>query len=172
MTSSSSQTPPKSNVTDLAGIGLSHGPSTRRAVLLVFPHRKELSIYGAHIEDTFLANPSTPYRVLDRRVRTRVAESPRIRLSDVSAFFPDYAYSNLNTGTVGRLGALRGPGQAGCGQRERSPEVCRRFNFASCRDAGSRPNSNSMRHTSVCFLCRSCHTCYTTDLQFVVTMAP
>jgi hypothetical protein len=45
----------------------------------------------------------------DRRVCTRVTESPRIRLSDVSAFFPDYAYSNLNTGTIGRPGALRGP---------------------------------------------------------------
>jgi hypothetical protein len=67
VTSSSSQTPPKSNVTDLAGIGPSHGPSTRRAVLLVFPHRKELSVYGAHIEDSFLANPSTPYRVLKVR---------------------------------------------------------------------------------------------------------
>jgi hypothetical protein len=111
VTSSSSQTPPKLNVTDLAGIGLSHGPSTRQAVLLVFPHCKELSIYGAHIEDTFLTTKVHLIKCskYDRQVCICVAESPRIWLSDMSAFFPDYAYSNLNTGTIGRLGALWGP---------------------------------------------------------------
>ena len=125
----------------------------KAAVLFVFPHSEELSIYGARIEDTLLANPSTPDRVLkyDRRVRTRVAESPRIRLSDVSAFFPDYAYFNLTTGTIGTLGALRDPGQAWCGRRERSPEVCRRFNFTSCHDMGACGlNSNKVRATRAC----------------------
>jgi hypothetical protein len=94
-------------------------------VLFVLPHCEELSIYGAHIKGTFLANPSTPDRVskYDRRVRTRVAESPRIRLSDVSAFFPDYAASILAQGPLldsGFTGTQARPGVV-------SESVCLKF---------------------------------------------
>jgi hypothetical protein len=65
------------------------------AVLFVYPHRKqELEKYWDHIQETFTAISlaGCPDRVLqnDRRVRTRVAESNRLRLSDLESFSSEY----------------------------------------------------------------------------------
>jgi hypothetical protein len=130
-----------------------------------------------------LRTPFSPTQVHLTECSSTTDESARASLNPPEFGSATCLRSSLTTptpiSTQGPLvdsGLYGDPGQgrqAGCGQRERSPEVCRRFNFVSCRDAGaSRPNSNSMRHTSVCFLCRSCHARHTTDLQFVVTVAP
>jgi hypothetical protein len=110
----------------------------KAAILFAFPHRgEELSIYGAHTEGTFLAIPAAPDLVLkyDIRVRTRVPESPRIRLSDLSLFAPDYMYfinAGATLGTLGGRSTVSTPAAQG-----RSSEICRRFNFGSCRDGGA-----------------------------------
>jgi hypothetical protein len=82
----------------------------KAAVLFVFPHRgRELDSYGTHIEDVFLANLNAADRVIryDKRVRTRAAESPRLRLSDTPAFFTDYQYFILGSGGSSSSGGQR-----------------------------------------------------------------
>jgi hypothetical protein len=123
----------------------------KAAVLFVFPHRQyELDKYGAHIENTFLSNPLGPDRVLkyDRSVRTRAAESGCLRLCDTGEFFSDYNYLIINAGPGPRVSPATGGGQSGTSQRDPSPEICRRFNFSSCRDA------RSCRYRHACIRCR------------------
>jgi hypothetical protein len=123
----------------------------KAAVLFVFPHRQyELDKYGAHIENCFLSNPSTPDRVLkyDRRVRTRAAESGCLRLCDTTEFFADYSYFVINAAPGPRAGPSSGSGGSSrTPQRERSNEICRRFNFTSCRDAAA------CRYRHACIKC-------------------
>jgi hypothetical protein len=121
------------------------------AVVFVFPHRRqELRVYGTHIQDTFLANPNGSDRVLqyDRRVRARAADSARLRLCDVTAFFSDYQYFIHNGGPSGTSGAGRAPAKTPNPQRDSIDDICRRFNFTTCRDAGA------CKFKHVCIKCR------------------
>jgi hypothetical protein len=123
----------------------------KAAVLFVFPHRLfELNKYGAHIENTFLSNPNSADRVLkyDKWVRTHAAESGCLRLSDTREFFSDYNYLVINAGPGPRPPVASGSGQSGTSQRERSSEICQRFNFSTCRDAGT------CRFWHACIKCR------------------
>jgi hypothetical protein len=123
----------------------------RAAVLFVFPHRQyELDKYGAHIESSFLSNPLVHDRVLlyDRRVRTRAAESGLLRLCDTTEFFSDFNYFVLSPGPVQRGSSGGGRARATAGQRNQSSDICRRFNFGTCRDAAS------CKYQHVCIRCQ------------------
>jgi hypothetical protein len=106
------------------------------AVVFLYPHRAdELSTYARFIHNTFIGRAGAPEQVIlyDKRVRTRIAECIRLKLTDTEAFASDF-FQCVVTGTIFKSSSARGGNSTG--PRDRASEICRKYNLGLCGDSG------------------------------------
>jgi hypothetical protein len=120
----------------------------QRAVLFLYPHReRELSEYASHIFDMFINFPAVPDRVLlyDKRVRSRTAREAGRRLSDFAEFYVDLSQIVVLNAIPG---LFRESQPSGRPARDRSSEICRRYN------RGLHHDPVRCRYQHICMMCR------------------
>ncbi|KAH9970702.1 hypothetical protein BGW80DRAFT_1159508, partial [Lactifluus volemus] len=119
----------------------------QEAVVFLYPHQaRELTAYAKHIVDTFIAVGPLVDRVIeyDKRVRTYLAESVGVLLSDTIEFHSIYTqFVNCPFATK-EITRTQGPAKS---TRGRPSEPCKRFNLGSC------PDGTKCRFQHVCLRC-------------------
>ncbi|TFY82030.1 hypothetical protein EWM64_g1981 [Hericium alpestre] len=121
------------------------------AVTFAYPHRqRELRLYNAEITRLFAATLlESADRVIqfDRAVRSRVAKSNRVLLSDFGSF-NDLGISHFSNAGAGSSKAPSKAQASGSRNPNTSGEICRRFNDGTCA-------ARSCKYRHVCFTCKA-----------------